>query len=357
MMPVIAHFKTICRSTLDKLACHRRFAVVAVVAAVVQLFVPESYADYPSADNWFTALPFHQKVTIQRSLIWTSGYSGLPDGTFGQKTYQSLSKFEASEGSIPDGILDQDQLRSLQEYSTIEQTKVRFSKLVDDVAQAEFWVPLSIVAGSTPTDSGLSISSPQGDVEIKSFRVPSSEATFVSLFSKLTASSPSRSVTSSELKPVVFVISGYIDSKAFYLCAYNTNNGTVGISIAWSVQRSEMQAIAFAVAASLSFQSELRAANTSQAAEKKKSAYSNRQKKQQLPSGEYNDLSGLERPQEEYESDKSGCSMYGRQVYQQCFYGETTANDWAKIGKAIACAIGRKRAFKQCMTKHYWEIL
>src|SRR5688572_16171377 len=104
-----------------------RFAAAVIVISAIQLVGTQAAADYSAAEKWFVALPFGQRTDIQRSLTWTSGYLGFPDGAFGQRTFDALAKFDSSRNLPPDGILDQHQLQALAELAVAEQNKVRFS--------------------------------------------------------------------------------------------------------------------------------------------------------------------------------------------------------------------------------------
>jgi hypothetical protein len=320
---------------------------------VALLFGPaQALADFQGSKSWFEPLPFELRTKIQVSLIWIAGYDGLPDGEFGQRTFESMSKFEALLGHVPDGILSTDQLQQLFDGAQTEQQKVGFNAIQQ--GGISFSAPTALVTERMPTNTGIKMSSKDGDLEVQTYIIPSSIESFDSLYTRLSKSESSRSVTYSLIDRTYFAVGGYVEAKAFYLFAHRTSSGTVGISTAWPPQKTEMQVLAIAIAASLVPSEKMISSDQN----RKLGGESKKQPTSKLKAAPYTDFSGLERPSTEFDADSAACSMFARREYQRVY---DPCNVKSNNGiSTIICATGayaaKRKAFRECMQSRYWKI-
>ena len=348
----------------------RRKLLICLAGLTSMLFIgAPAIGDTNLSQQWFEALSEQDRLLVQFELTWLGNYSGLVDGKFGLETYQAAVEFDALVGNETDGVLTPEQLLALKQRTEEELTKLGTEYHNDAGTGLQYLVPKSVMPTKSGRPNGDIWASASGEYAVTSFRVPYSKSSFEQVFRNLSTESTSRNILQDKLTEYYFTIGGFLDGKSFYLIGLNTDQGTRGISITWPIGQKDFTRISHGIAASLHMTSGalVRSSTTSQATVKKmpmspaltsqSAAKSTASPTENMPSPikGWQDVSGLGRPEIEFNADDSGCNMYARNVYIQSVNPSLRVNP-QNNGEALGKLIGilgsyavKRKSYTECM--------
>ena len=192
-------------------------------------------ADFDSSKVWFLSLDVAVRSNIQRELVLVGDYNALIDGGFGPSTFAALEAFQKSNGDAPTGALDAVELGALGTASTAISDGFGLEKTEDGAAHLEILVPTKLLPARAPSDGGTTYSSPSGDFELKTMRLPAADAgAFGVLFQSKSQSTPARTVSYAHLGPASFTVTGSSNGRFFYDRFYFSGGEATGFTLTWA---------------------------------------------------------------------------------------------------------------------------
>lgn len=193
-----------------------------------------SPAAFDAARAAFEALPEADRKAFQEALTWTSGYSGVPDGTFGRQTFEAIASLQQSAGKPPTGILSPFDRKAVVDAAQKAKDLVGFAVVDDPRSGVRIGVPARVLPKQeTNSNGGSRWQSPDGKVTLDTRTAPP-DATLQSLFDRNVAiQSPGRVVTYKVFRPEFFVIAGETPTGKFYTRYAAGPNGLRGFSIGY----------------------------------------------------------------------------------------------------------------------------
>jgi len=175
---------------------------------------------------------------VQLNLIWTGDYPGPLDGDLGPATQRAIKKFQQAHGDAPTGVLTSGELAALSSDAARERQKIGFRYVIDPATGAQIGIPFGYVTQQKKTPRGTSFSSGDGNLEIQTFALSTTERDLSSLYTKLKSQIPNRVVWYSPFHGDWFVLAGR-DNDAdgtqhdFYVRAHSDGQHIRGFSMSY----------------------------------------------------------------------------------------------------------------------------
>ena len=159
---------------------------------------------FEGAKAAFEALPEADRKAVQEALVWTGDFNAVVSGTFGRRTFEALSAYQARSG--PADPLDPRGRAALLAAGAAARTAARFRVAVDPGTGAVMGVPERLLAKRTALPAGTRWQSQDGRVTLESRAFPPETETLDALFEKATAPLPGRKVTYKLRRPDIVVV-------------------------------------------------------------------------------------------------------------------------------------------------------
>lgn len=101
-------------------------------------------------DNWSD----DERAALQYLLIWSGDYTATVDGDFGPLTINAIRSFEARNGFVVDGLLEEAAIEALVDIAVREIERAGFEIYTDDATGAEIGLPAAYIDYWDYTDAG-----------------------------------------------------------------------------------------------------------------------------------------------------------------------------------------------------------
>jgi peptidoglycan hydrolase-like protein with peptidoglycan-binding domain len=213
-----------------------RLAVALVVALALQaMSAGMAFAGYDESQEWFQNLGPEQRSETQANLTLLGDYRYLVDGQFGTGTYNALTEFQRSQGSVKNGVLSSEDQQALQDLAAAAYSDLGMELVRDEEGQVELTIPTAVLTEKTQTAEGTSYTTEDGGMTVETIYKPSQLQSFADLYDQLSRSGKGRIVTSKSFNDELFLVTGHQDGRDFYLMYKNTGTGSVGYSLTWSL--------------------------------------------------------------------------------------------------------------------------
>lgn len=204
-------------------------SAIAAICASITLVAAE--AGQPS-------LTFKERFLLQYDLAWSGDYSGQIDGEIGHGTLKAVREFQRRQGWRVTGALSPIQRARLSDLAGRAFADAGYTEVWDPAHRQNFGIPSKLTSNRSPTKRGMRYSSPNGDIEIETVRVPAGETDIDGLYAKLAASAGTRKVEYQARRADWFVVAGKHGERNFYARFHATPSGDlVGFSYAYPISQ------------------------------------------------------------------------------------------------------------------------
>ena len=171
-----------------------------------------------------------ERSAIQSDLVWTGHYVGMVDGDFGEGSISAVKAFQKQINASETGILTPEQRQKLAAAATAKQADVGWRIIFDRATGSRLGLPVKLVPRARRRENGTQWISPQGNVQIESFRYHGLNMTLAVVASQERSVS-NRVIEYDVQRPDFFVLSGRQGNKKFYLRAHAENGDIRGFIV------------------------------------------------------------------------------------------------------------------------------
>jgi predicted aspartyl protease/peptidoglycan hydrolase-like protein with peptidoglycan-binding domain len=198
------------------------------------LFSSPVRADFASSKAWFSSFDEQTRTTIQADLILVGAYDALADGRFGLSTFQALKAYQSARGKTASGVLGSVEFGALQSEANVISQELGLQEVRDAATGIDIYVPTRLVTEHVALTNGTHYTSPLGDFDLQTIRMPAEVQNFASLFQARNASNAVRNVTYSAMVESAFTVTGISGDRYFYDRYYNRGDDAVGFTLTWN---------------------------------------------------------------------------------------------------------------------------
>jgi peptidoglycan hydrolase-like protein with peptidoglycan-binding domain len=200
----------------------------------------------PSADDpaltaqkaAFMGMPEATRKAAQEALVWLGLYVGVNDGDFGKRTRDAILAFQASLKAPADGAFSAPELKALLAAAQKAREATGFQVVSDPKTGAKIGAPLKLLSSLPSARLGFA---------------SSADADLGALYTRLSATTPTRKIAYKAIKPdAFFVVSGQDGPVKFYTRFDKSTTATPplrGFTFAYpALQAAALDRIAIAIA-------------------------------------------------------------------------------------------------------------
>ena len=192
-----------------------RGAAAAPKAAAVRKRPPLPHPVVPREPT--TPPPAQDGLLIQSELAWVGEYAGPINGEIDDKTIAAIKSFQRNRKFKETGVLNTQERVLLATAAKARQAQVGWTVVDDAVTGAKIGLPAKQIPNKTQSKTGTRWSSPQGQVQVETFRIPGT--TLAAVFEQQKSEPANRKVETNQSKPDSFLLSGTQGLKKFYVRA------------------------------------------------------------------------------------------------------------------------------------------
>jgi peptidoglycan hydrolase-like protein with peptidoglycan-binding domain len=183
----------------------------------------------PALRDFYNAMSFADRMTIQSDLTWGGDYNGPIDGEFSERLAEAVRAYQKRHKEPVTGFLTAEQRTSLAAAVKPRKEAVGW-QLVDDAATgARLGVPEKFATKTMPGPNGTRWTSEQGQFQIATFRIDTG-ANIEGVFEQQ-KKLPRRRIESSGLQGDSFVIRGMQGLKKMVVRGFARNGEVRGLTI------------------------------------------------------------------------------------------------------------------------------
>ena len=121
-------------------------------------------------------------LLIQSELAWVGEYAGPIDGEIDEKTVAAIKSFQRNRKFRETGVLNTQERVLLATAAKARQAQVGWTVIDDPVTGARLGLPGKQIPNKTQSKTGTRWSSPQGQVQIETFRIREPGITLAAVF-------------------------------------------------------------------------------------------------------------------------------------------------------------------------------
>ena len=203
----------------------------------------------PAAPREPTAPPPAQDgLLIQSELAWVGEFSGPIDGEIDDKTVAAIKSFQRNRKFRETGVLNTQERVLLATAAKARQAQVGWTVLDDPVTGAKIGLPAKQIPNRTQSKTGTRWSSPQGQVQIETFRLRQPGITLATVFEQQKREPAGRKVETSQLTPDSLRLSGTQGLKKFHVRADYKDGEVRGMTVLYDPAEAAMDAVAVVMA-------------------------------------------------------------------------------------------------------------
>jgi peptidoglycan hydrolase-like protein with peptidoglycan-binding domain len=175
-------------------------------------------APAPPRDT-FSAISLADRIIIQSNLAWVGEYNGLINGEFDDKTIAAIKAYQRNRKFKETDVLNTQERALLAASAKAKQAQVGWSMVDDAVTGARLGLPTKQVPNKSPGKSGTRWSSPQGQVQVETFKIGKPGTTLASVYEQQKKEHSTRKLEVNFLRPDFFILSGMQRLKKFHVRA------------------------------------------------------------------------------------------------------------------------------------------
>jgi peptidoglycan hydrolase-like protein with peptidoglycan-binding domain len=191
-------------------------------------------ANLAAARTVFEDLSESDRKAMQDALIWTGQYNGVPDGTFGQQTFDAIAAYQQSRRKAPTGSLGAAERTELQSAAQRARAAAGFVMLDDARTGARIGIPTKVLSKTDLSPTGGTRWQSADDRVTLDTRTGPPNATLQLLYDRNVAiQAVGRVVTYKVLRPNFLVIAGETGTGKFYTRYDAGDAGIRGFSIGY----------------------------------------------------------------------------------------------------------------------------
>jgi serine protease Do len=196
--------------------------------------IPAVHADFRSAQTRFDELSETQQVAVALALIATGDFDGVIDFGFTRRLYASIRKFERRNGLTADGVLEDQELRTLVAAAEPMLSDLGNSYYAHPAGYSKLLVPRDLFDSEGRGPNEVLFSRADHHLSLSYIVFPRSERSFEDIYATMTKRSPARNITYTRRFRSHFVVTGTFGGKKFYTWINRLPDASVGFTLSWS---------------------------------------------------------------------------------------------------------------------------
>jgi peptidoglycan hydrolase-like protein with peptidoglycan-binding domain len=205
-------------------------ATLAASAARKRGPAPASGAPTPRRDGASSA-PSGERVAVQFDLAWAGEYNGLINGEANDKTTAAIRAFQRNRKFKETGVLNTQERALLAAAAKAKQAQVGWTMVDDGITGARLGIPMKQVPNKSQGKSGSRWSSPQGQVQVETFRIREPGTTLAAVYEQQKKEPSTRKLEVNFVRPDFFILSGMQNLKRFYVRAEFKDGEVRGMTV------------------------------------------------------------------------------------------------------------------------------
>src|SRR5262249_40868018 len=172
-----------------------------------------------------------ERLAIQFDLAWAGDYSGLINGELNDKTTAAIKTFQRNRKFKETGVLNTQERALLAALAKAKLAQVGWTMVEDSVTGARLGIPAKQVPNRSHGKTGTRWSSPQGQVQVETFRIRDPGTTLASVYEQQKKEPSTRKLEVNLLRPDFFILSGMQNLKRFYVRAEFKDGEVRGMTV------------------------------------------------------------------------------------------------------------------------------
>jgi len=172
-----------------------------------------------------------QRLAIQFDLAWAGDYNGLINGELNDKTTAAIKTFQRNRKFKETGVLNTQERALLAALAKAKLAQVGWTMVEDSVTGARLGIPAKQVPNRSHGKTGTRWSSPQGQVQVETFRIRDPGTTLASVYEQQKKEPSTRKLEVNLLRPDFFILSGMQNLKRFYVRAEFKDGEVRGMTV------------------------------------------------------------------------------------------------------------------------------
>jgi S1-C subfamily serine protease len=184
----------------------------------------------PSRDTASSA-PLADRMAVQFDLAWAGEYNGLINGEANDKTSAAIKAFQRNRKFKETGVLNTQERALLAASAKAKQAQVGWTMVDDTVTGARLGIPVKQVPNKSQSKTGTRWSSPQGQVQVETFRIRDPGTTLASVYEQQKKEPSTRKLEVNFVRPEFFILSGMQNLKRFYVRAEFKDGEVRGMTV------------------------------------------------------------------------------------------------------------------------------
>jgi hypothetical protein len=170
-------------------------------------------------------------MAVQFDLAWTGEYNGLINGEANDKTSAAVKAFQRNRKFKETGVLNTQERALLAATAKAKQAQVGWTMVDDAVTGARLGIPVKQVPNKNQGKAGTRWSSPQGQVQVETFRIREPGTTLAAVYEQQKKEPSTRKIEVNFVRPEFFILSGMQNLKRFYVRAEFKDGEVRGMTV------------------------------------------------------------------------------------------------------------------------------
>jgi len=175
--------------------------------------------------------PLADRMAVQFDLAWAGEYNGLINGEANDKTSAAIKAFQRNRKFKETGVLNTQERALLAASAKAKQAQVGWTMVDDAVTGARLGIPTKQVPNKNQGKTGTRWSSPQGQVQVETFRIRDPGTTLASVYEQQKKEPSTRKLEVNFVRPEFFILSGMQNLKRFYVRAEFKDGEVRGMTV------------------------------------------------------------------------------------------------------------------------------
>lgn len=207
--------------------------LIAALLFALMLSASPAAADYAGSKARFDRLPTDQQARLVLGLIATGDFEAIADHGYTSYLYKAIRSFEKREGYPADGVLDEEEIASLE--AAAERFNIRLGNryYTHSGTGARLLVPRKLFDSERKTEDGMLFTRDDGMLSLSFVSFPTRLRSFDEVYATLSGKTPDRRVIYKRRFASHFVATGYFTGRKFYTWMARTGASTTGFTVSW----------------------------------------------------------------------------------------------------------------------------
>jgi S1-C subfamily serine protease len=182
--------------------------------------------------RFYAGLNPEARVALQRSLIWVNTFPAIADGIISPRTIRAIRDYQTRLGRPATGLLRPDEIDRLMADAAAVREGVGYRTVRDDATGTVVGLPSRLLAIVEPVRRGTRLRSANGDIDIVTMLVPTSERSLAQHYDMTLRNRPAADYR--VFRGSWFVVAGSeAGGRSFYIRMHDTGEALRGFAISY----------------------------------------------------------------------------------------------------------------------------